>query len=89
MDSGTLLTIGIVGLWAVIHIAGWIWVFSLADLKKDFCPRIYLGYACHREASNDGCDHSNHAWATLGIDKDQLYEQPIRNQNNDPLASKK
>lgn len=44
----------------------------------DPCPRIYLGHSCHMRGSYDGCDHSNRAWAMLGIDKDELAEQPYK-----------
>lgn len=54
-------------------------LFDRWTSEPDYCPRLYKGYACHRE-SNDGCDHSSRAWAMLGIDLEQLTEQPYKSQ---------
>lgn len=79
-----------IAIWAVMWLAGWAFIFWMTFPKeKDFCPRIYKGYTCHRKASNDGCDHSSRVWALMGIDLDELTTQPYIGDWSDPLRERK
>lgn len=53
------------------------------------CPVVYAGWEYDKYCIGKNCDHSSHAWAVLGIDKDELvFGQPYRRGWLDPKSSK-
>ena len=56
-----------------------IYLIMIWKYDKDPCPMVYQGYDCDGKK----CDHSERAWALLGINKEDLNGQPYRHEEVD------